>query len=208
MADLDHHRTSRVPTVLVVLLAATAASPGACPPPPVAARIVGPQGGEVASADGAVRLVIPSGALSTETEISIRPLDVSPESIRGGVAGTAYEFRPDGLTFARPAQLIIRYSPSRLPVGTPESALALARVEDDGRLQPTDGLHIDEVARTVTGTITGFSGFALLAPDRGVPASRLCSGPNNSFREISGSAQDPEGHGPVSGRWISEEEPP
>jgi hypothetical protein len=211
MADLDRHeRSPRTPTVLVLLLAAAAACPDACRSPPVAARIVGPQGGEVATADGAVRLEIPSGALAMETEISIQAVNVTPASIPGGVEGTAYEFRPDGLTFARPARLTIRYSPARLPIGAAESALALASVQDDGRLQLTPELHVDEVARTVTGSITGFSGYAAVTPctwpgwtfeapephpEHLLPGDfRFCAGPRGARARIDG--------------WIPEEEPP
>ena len=204
MANLDRHeRSPRMPTVLVLLLAAAAACPDACRPPPVVARIVGPQGGEVATADGAVRLVIPSGALAVETEISIRALGAVPGSAPGGVAGTAYEFRPDGLTFARPARLTIRYSPSRLPSGAAESVLALARIGDDGRLQPTPDFHVDEVNKTVTGSVTGFSGYAAVVPctwpgsPSGLPSPgpehllpgdfRFCAGPRGAPAPIHGS---------------------
>ena len=172
MGELDLERkrpvrSARTRAVPVILLAAAALG-GACRAPsqahPDTVRIIGPRGGEVASSDGVVRLAIPSGALAAETEISIRAVDVGAGSIPGGVAGTAYEFKPDGLSFARPARLTIRYVPDRLPRGAAESSLALARIRDDGRLQLTPEPRVDEVDKTVTGTISGFSGHAVVAP--------------------------------------------
>jgi hypothetical protein len=218
MADLDSDRerpvqSARTRAVPVVLLAAAtlgAACRGPCHAPhPDTVRIIGPRGGEVASSDGVVRLAIPSGALARETEISIRALDAFAESIPGGVAGTAYEFKPDGLSFARPARLTIRYAAGRLPRGAAESSLALAKIQDDGRLQLTPEVRVDEVNKTVTGSISGFSRYAVVAPctltsvtfepaepwaEHLLPGDfRFCAGPGGAPARIDG--------------WIPEEEP-
>jgi hypothetical protein len=205
MADLDPDRerpvqsarTRAVPVILVAAAALGAGCRGPCQAHPDTVRIIGPRGGEVASSDGVVRLAIPSGALAAETEISIRALDVVAESIPGAVAGTAYEFKPDGLSFARPARLTIRYAPGRLPRGAAESSLALARIRDDGRLQLTPELHVDEVNKTVTGSISGFSGYAGVAKpwaEHLLPGDFwFCAGPRGAPARIDG--------------WIPEEEP-
>lgn len=58
-------------------------------------------GGTVELLDGAVKLELPEGGLSTATAISVRPVDpldlgVMPDDV---LPGTVYDFGPDGLTF-------------------------------------------------------------------------------------------------------------
>jgi len=64
--------------------------------------IIGPEGGTITSSDGRLTLTIPQGALTEDTEITIRklnPEDLPPES-QGAVL--AYELLPDGLEFLLP----------------------------------------------------------------------------------------------------------
>src|ERR1035438_354521 len=60
---------------------------------------IGPTGGSLTSSDGRVQLMIPAGALSQTTTISIQPIiNLCP----GGI-GLAYDLQPNGTKFAVPA---------------------------------------------------------------------------------------------------------
>jgi hypothetical protein len=72
---------------------------------PVSASI-GANGGTLTSSDGRVQLIIPPGALSQTTNITIQPiLNYCP----GGL-GLAYDLLPNGTKFAIPASLVFHYT--------------------------------------------------------------------------------------------------
>jgi len=63
--------------------------------------LIGPEGGTITSSDGRLTLTIPPGALTEETDISIRRLnedEIPPEANEIDV-DSAYEFLPKGLEF-------------------------------------------------------------------------------------------------------------
>lgn len=66
---------------------------------------VGAAGGTVTSTDGALSLVVPAGALSADTAITIEPLSTAPAEVGDLVMQVGYRFGPDGLTFATPVQI-------------------------------------------------------------------------------------------------------
>ncbi len=69
-------------------------------------KMIGPEGGTIATADGNVQLVIPAGAVSQATNITIQPIT---NHLPNGI-GQAFRFSPDGLQFAKPATLTFAYS--------------------------------------------------------------------------------------------------
>ena len=79
---------------------------------------IGSTGGSTATANGAVALAVPTGALGTTTQISIAP--VAASTLPSGspvLPGSAFEFGPDGTVFATPVTLSLSYDPLRLPTG-------------------------------------------------------------------------------------------
>lgn len=124
--------------------------------------IVGAGGGVVTALNGAVELVIPPNALSATTVVTVEPATGFPPSPRL-VGQTAIELSPDGLSFATPATLRLRYQVSNLPAGPPERLLAIHRVQA-GAWQPGATSVVDQVAKTVTSSLTGFSTWGLLTP--------------------------------------------
>jgi hypothetical protein len=67
---------------------------------------IGAAGGTLTSSDGRVQLVVPAGALSQTTNITIQPIvNLCP----GGI-GLAYDLLPNGTQFAVPASLIFKYT--------------------------------------------------------------------------------------------------
>ncbi len=115
-------------------------APATPAPPPAPDATIGPAGGTVTAFGGAVRLVVPAGALSAATGITIRASSQVPLDPHW-VQGSAYELGPVGLNFATPASLVIRYERSAGPSGVPESDL---------HLHGLDGADWEAVAQATT----------------------------------------------------------
>jgi hypothetical protein len=99
-------------------------------------QLVGPSGGTVTTADG-VTLVVPAGALSAATTLTVAS-DASavPSSgmlmvPAGGtqtaiVVGTPFLFGPEGQTFASGVMVTIPFDPGKLPSGATASSVFIA----------------------------------------------------------------------------------
>ena len=84
-------------------------------------QVIGPEGGEVFSSDGKVRVIIPQGALTTAQQIRI--LKLSSTTIQNTVPLntsllSAVECKPYGLVFLKQVQIIYTLSQAEIP-GTP-----------------------------------------------------------------------------------------
>jgi hypothetical protein len=118
---------------------------------------VGTSGGSVASDDGAVTVVIPAGALASDTTITVTKT-TSPAS---GNLGAVYEIGPTGTHFAKPVSMTFHYA--SVPFGsTPVANLRVATVVS-GAWQALDGFAEDTSAKTVTGTTTHLSPYTVIS---------------------------------------------
>jgi Tol biopolymer transport system component len=113
---------------------------------------VGSAGGTITTEDEAVVLEIPEGALSEEVGITIEP-DGNVASGVGLLAGSVYDFEPDGLEFSPPASLTIAFSPTD---GLAASAVAVLDELESGDWDELPSIA-DGTAKTVTADIDGFS---------------------------------------------------
>jgi hypothetical protein len=113
-------------------------------------------GGTVTSTDGKVSLVIPAGALANPVAITITPATV-PAHARL-IPGTAYTFQPDGLRFAVPARLTIRYDSIPAALVSQAAFAWLHHREGDDWVAVT-GEPVDTLQRVLSGQITGFSQY-------------------------------------------------
>ena len=123
------------------------------------ALITAAAGGTVLAATGD-RLVVPPGAVASDTTITMTPVALEPAAdldLFGAVS-----FAPDGLVFAQPATLTLRLAVS-LPAGT---QLMLAESFGPGgprQFGAGDVLFtVDAGGLTATGPIRGFSGKAIM----------------------------------------------
>ncbi len=128
----------------------------------------------VTLANGAVTLTIPEGALPANVTIGATSTS-GPESPRT-IAGTVYRLSPEGTHLGAPAQLSIRYQPSAVPRGVPQSALALFRVEGGAWTELTSSVT-DQTNRRVTSSITDLGVFGILRPG----AARIELTPSSSI---------------------------
>ncbi len=122
-----------------------------------AVSVVGAAGGTVTAANGAVSISIPAGALDANVGITVAPVS-DPVSDARAVAGTGFEFGPDGLQFGTPAQLRIAYDPERLLAGVRESSLRVFKVYPYGIVE-VPGSVVDTAANVVSAPISSFSTY-------------------------------------------------
>lgn len=157
----------RAPLTLLTLLALMAAACTQTTKPAITRKVIGAGGGTVTTADGAVTLDIPAGALGQDTTITITPSAASAPDL---LPGTLYAFGPDGTVFAEPATLTLHYDTATLPAGGDEAQAQIAKLLDDGTLDRRSS-QVDTTEHAVTAAIGGFSSIgvaccvALDAPD-------------------------------------------
>ncbi|HEX9902754.1 MAG TPA: hypothetical protein VGB72_07815, partial [Acidobacteriota bacterium] len=124
------------------------------------------EGGKVESPSGKAWLVIPAGALQTDTRISIR--EIPSEDIL--YSGPSFELKPDGLKFLKPAMLTVRFSAKDIAEGYSAEDLAFSEEEaapqesapssagapgTGGQASPTGGLiFLDTTANVSAGTVS------------------------------------------------------
>ena len=115
---------------------------------------IGPDGGTLATSDGKLELIVPAGALSAETELSLTP--ISSEAPLG--IGPAVRLTPDGTTFSTPAKLVLHYESF---AGSTAPELMLAASQDAmGRWVPAGAPRHDAAAKTLTVDLPHFSDWS------------------------------------------------
>ncbi len=164
------------PTLAVMVWLGCAPAPEPQRPTPTGPT-VGPAGGTIATSNGAAKLVFSPNAVAADTEIAIQEasVDANGWSI---LPGTTYTFEPNGLKFEAPVEMTIQYDPARLPAGTAENSLMLVKIVGTA-LEEAGNVTVDTAAKTVKGTIGGFSTYGLRsAPTEGT------ADPNNPIQLI------------------------
>lgn len=112
-------------------------------------KTIGPAGGTISTPDTSVTLVIPAGALSADTPISIQPT----ENKAWGGAGLGYELTPKNLELSKPAELVWNYKDSDVTGSAPE-ALGIAYQQPDRTWKGTRKLNIDIIKKKVAAPVT------------------------------------------------------
>jgi glucose/arabinose dehydrogenase len=148
---------------------------------------MGPTGGVLSFASGMVLLTFPPGAVTQETQVTVVPSSTFP-SDPALVSGTVFDFGPDGLQFAQSVQLTILYNAFNVPSGADEADLRLFRVSG-GDWVGVAGSSVDVGEDAVTGSITGFSVFGVLAATSAPPVASVTVVPPSASVEVGGSVQ-------------------
>ena len=126
--------------------------------------MIGASGGSLLSTNGRSEIIIPQGALSTNTQISIQP--VTNEAPGG--AGDGFSFTPVGQTFSQPVTLRFHYTASDI-AGTNIYELAIATQKDDHIWYAFNTVNLDSIAGTVSISTTHFSLYSLFKKFRITP---------------------------------------
>ncbi|WP_019987672.1 hypothetical protein [Rudanella lutea] len=126
------------------------------PDGPSLTQTVGPEGGNLATPDGRVRLLIPAGAVDKPTAISIQPIT---NNTPNGV-GQAYRFLPDGLQFRKPATLTLAYIESDVANSAPE-ALGIAYQRTNQVWYAVPGKQMNPQKQEISVPMPHFSDWSL-----------------------------------------------
>jgi hypothetical protein len=155
----------RYATCLILLLAACGGGGSSSPTTPSAPdpNAIGPAGGTVTAENGAVRLTIPAGALTTPVSFTLRRATSVPADPRA-VPDTAWDITPSA-PFTTPATLTIRYDPARVPSGIAESDLRVFGVGAGFTWAPVAQSTVDVATREASGPITRTATFGVRAVD-------------------------------------------
>jgi len=123
---------------------------------PIVKKVIGAQGGNIASADGRITVNIPSGALTGNQEISVQAIsNFNPLGI-----GKAFRLAPHDIQFEKPVTVTFSYTEEDI-INTIPEALAIAYQDEEGIWQARGGVAVDKVNRKVTATTTHFSDWSL-----------------------------------------------
>jgi len=121
----------------------------------VVTQSIGAAGGTIASADGAIAVTLPPGALASNTTIGIQP--ITNFAING--VGPAYRLTPEGTTFAQPVTLTFAYSDA-LTAGSAPEALEIATQDAQGYWRMAQNPTRDLNAKTISASIAHFSDWS------------------------------------------------
>lgn len=131
------------------------AGPDPTPPP---AGSIGPAGGSFSTADSAVRITVPPGALSASAVFSAAPNGAAAADPR---VGAAWDLGPSGTVFAAPVTLRLRYPEQAFEPNTDVSKLKLARLEDGAWVQRGENVSVNAATREITGQVGSFSTWGI-----------------------------------------------
>ena len=145
-------------------------------------NVVGPAGGVVSLAGGAVVLAFPENAVASEVELSATPTTGPSSDLV--VPGTVFDLGPDGASFAVPVTLTLSYDPARLPSGVGEAELGIWRVSGSAWV-PVAGSAVNTASNTVTAVLDGFSVYGVAAP----PVDAVVVSPADVSVELGASVQ-------------------
>lgn len=120
---------------------------------------VGPPGATIELGSGAVRLTFPLGAVSGNIIVTVTPATTSSANANF-LPGTAFDFQPEGTTFAVPVTLSIGYDPATLPSGTSESQLRIYKVTGTTWVEAA-GNAVNPATRRVAASLDGFSTYGI-----------------------------------------------
>ncbi|WP_373044333.1 hypothetical protein [Vulgatibacter sp.] len=135
-----------------------ARTPVGTPTGDAVAATIGAAGGTLETPDGAVRLEIPPGALSSDEEVSIQPITAEAP----GAIGGAFRLRPEGVTFAQPVRFTLAWEDDEV-AGTAPALLQIASQEAEGSWRAYEASAVDEASRTVSVDVEHFSDWSLVA---------------------------------------------
>ena len=122
--------------------------------------VVSATGTTFSAQGGAVNVVVPAGAVTQTSSITVGPAASTPPSARL-VAGTAFDFGPPGLTFAQPVTITLKYNAAAIPAGNPEAGLQLYEVVGSA-WRVVAGSSVNTDAKTVSGAVTRVGTYAVM----------------------------------------------
>ncbi|GAB3343048.1 hypothetical protein GCM10027299_58420 [Larkinella ripae] len=127
---------------------------------------VGPAGGEWKDPEIGLTLSIPAGALTTETVLSVQPV----ESTCPAGLGKSIRLLPHDIAFAKPVTIAFSYAALKDSLGT-TSGLTLAYQDEKGLWNLALSRVVDETTQTIKVATTHFSDWSIATAVRLLPCS-------------------------------------
>ena len=128
------------------------------------------------SADGMLTITIPKGTIALDKDgnpLSSLTVDIDPSPPDppedANIIGLAYDFGPDGATFAPPITFTWSYDPDALPEDVSEEDLVLAYYDEEAGEWVELPCVVDPVTNTITASVSHFTTFAIIAPAAPAP---------------------------------------
>ncbi len=118
-------------------------------------KMMNKDGGSLVSEDGTVELIIPAGALSKKTTISIQTMT---NTFQNG-NGRSYRLEPSGIQFQKPVQIVFHSDPEESK-DSAQLLMGIAMQDDSGQWYGLDEFTLDTIAKTISGNIDHFSIWA------------------------------------------------
>lgn len=110
----------------------------------------------ITSADGRLDIIIPAGAFTTATNISIQPIsNLAPLGL-----ATGYRLLPEGTTFAKPITLRFHYTAADLGTAV-EDFLWINTQNNDGTWVGNKNSEVDKANKTISIETTHFSDWTM-----------------------------------------------
>ena len=113
---------------------------------------------------GVLTIVVPPGAVTQTTNLSVAPATSIPPSQRL-LTGSAFDVGPSAASLGQPATLTIRYDPALVTAGNSESELQLFEVVA-GAWAVVANSTVNTTNKTVTGNISKFGTYAVMMRPR------------------------------------------
>jgi len=154
---------------------------------------------EYRTTDGKINIFISSGTVAhTEEgepleliEIAVLCFDYPPPPLGAYIIGCAYDYKPDGATFAPPITITVTYAPGLIPPGVDEEDLVIAYYDVITGKWVVLPSTVDTVNNLIMAEVSGFTLFAAYAPaPEATPAPTATATPT------------PEEEEGVAGLWI------
>lgn len=118
-------------------------------------QMIGSGGGTIVSSDGELELIIPAGALTANTNITIQPIiNHAPGGRR-----KAYRCLPDGQQFAKNVTLKFHYTEEDAAATKPEYMMA-AFQNTEGTWQVVEDIENDAANKTLSVNVNHFTDFS------------------------------------------------
>jgi hypothetical protein len=117
---------------------------------------ISPSGGTLASADGSLKIVVPAGAVSSSTVLTLTPI----ANTAHGAVGGAFRLGPEGTTFAVPVLLTFK-APDKYPPGTSIAGVGVEYQDRLGFWHKVDVVSRSTSLNTISVSTNHFSDWAL-----------------------------------------------
>ena len=120
-------------------------------------KVIGPSGGELSNADGAITVTVPAGSFLEDKTVSIQ--EITNEA--HGAKGRAFRIRPEGIETSVPMTVSFRYTPDTLR-GTTLDALGIAYQDATQVWHAYSRPEVNASAMTLSVPTTHFSDWSLV----------------------------------------------